>query len=163
MRLRQLMEGLYHSKARSINRDIYIRHMDAREVLMRHCETDPFHEDTYERYLKIYSEIRESHLSTIYATGSIVDFNTDSLQLDYKNIYVEVYKSELSLETQLDVVPAGDYMCINYYYSERQSQIEKMARELQRKKIVPKLVIEADTFLDIIQYENPLMELQILI
>ena len=158
----QIATRIYHDKARSVNQDIYYRSMGERTVTSRECTTNPTHDNTYDIYFNVYNYIREKRLSTIYATGSIVDLNLDTKEISYKKMYVEVKNTESSLNIPLAQLPAGEYICVNYFAANQKQQLSKLIAEIKRQNIVPQLIIEADTYLNVTKYVNPMMELQVL-
>lgn len=159
----QMGSRIYFDKARSVNKGIYYRAIPTRSVISRPCATPPTAPATYEIYFDVYQMIREKFLSSIYATGSVVRINPRTLEFAYKEIFVEAKKTENSPDIHLQTLPAGDYLCVNYFSENRQEQLCKLFDELHKEKLVPKMMLEADTYLSVTQYEHPMMELQVLL
>lgn len=162
-RNRQLIAHIYHDKARSVNFEPYYRWIPSRSVLTRPCKTTPTHSDTLKIYSEVYQYIRQNNLSTIYATGSFINFDMETLEISYEKMFVEVKHTERSKKVTLASLPGGEYLCVNYYAATKEAQLQKIKAELIAQDYEPKLFFEADTFLYMTDYSNPMMELQILI
>ncbi|ATW26370.1 MerR family transcriptional regulator [Candidatus Formimonas warabiya] len=160
-KFQMLEERIYRDRELLNKEGIYWRDMEDRAVIMRPCSTEPTHDDTYRIYFDVYKEIRKNKLFTIYATGSQVQIDPAAKLLQYTNMFVEVYH-DASSKVELQTLPKGRYICINYRRHNREQQINKLLHALKEYNITPVFAIEADTFVDIVDLSDPLMEIQVL-
>jgi len=158
-----LEERIRQCQAAADQDAVYRRPIETRTIITRPCTTEPADERTYNIYFDVYNQIREKNLLSIYATGSIVSLGREGPALNYRAMFVEVLAPEEVQSPELSQLPAGDYLCVSYYQHTRTAQLSKIQAELDRLGRTPRLVVEADTFIDIVDYVNPLMELQILL
>jgi len=117
----------------------------------------------YDKYLAVYNLIRKENFLTVYATGAILDFDFKSFDLKYNRLYVEVLPGNFSPENSLEELPAGHYLCVNFFPKNKEAQLKKLADSLEQLNVTPKLILQADTFYDVTNYKNPLVEIQCLI
>lgn len=154
---------IVHDTQRKNKEDLYFRDMEERTGISYECLTHPTDENTYKTYFKAFKDIKENQLFSYYPTGSIVELNESRNGLIYKRMFIGAETTGKTDIINLYAIPKGRYLCVNYYEDNKKSQIEKIARELERHNIAPKIAVEADTFVNVTKYENPMMELQILI
>lgn len=163
MKMEKLEKEIGGAKEISREENVYRSEFPERTVLTRECETQHDDEDTHLKYLDIYKEIVRNGLVTIYQTGSVADIDIEKGTLEYRKIFAEVHFSEDSIPIPTERLPGGSYICVNYFAGNREKQIGKLTRYLKENKLSPKLVVEAETFLDVLGCSNPLMELQVLL
>lgn len=156
----QLCTRIYYDKARSVNFELYEKDLPERNVVMYECKTNPTALETYDIYFKMYSEIRSRQLPSIFATGALVLLDLKNCDFLYDKAYVEITSSNLPKEEIFAKIPGGKYLCVNYFEHNKQEQLEKICKKLRGKSI--ELVIEAATFYTVTNYNNPLLELQVL-
>lgn len=143
--------------------DVYFNDFPERTVLTRKCTTPHDNENTHLAFLDIYKEIMRHNLITIYETGSIVSIDPGSAELTYQRIFTEVSLFDDSNPVPIETLPSGRYLCVNYYIRHREGQIEKLCSYLERNHLSPRLVIETETFADLLGNNDPMMELQALL
>jgi DNA-binding transcriptional MerR regulator len=161
---RELSRKISSDRKLPENDDTYIKKLDKRLIIKSSLEKPPMDYSVYDNYFKVYSLIRKEDLLTVYATGSIIDIDPESLDVRYKNMYIEVLPSCNSAnDLLLDVIPEGDYLCVNFFQSNRDAQLAKLAASLSNKKVKPNLILQVDTFYDVVNYKNPLIEIQCLL
>lgn len=158
----KMLENRIYSDLKLLDQEgVYRRDMEDRSVIMRPCVTGPTHNDTYGIYFNVYKEIRKNRLSTIYATGSLVNIDPAAKTLRYTNMFVEVGKNDAA-QVHLETLPKGSYICVNYRHHNKTQQIDKLFTALKELNLTPILTVEADTFVDVVDLSDPFMELQIL-
>lgn len=163
IRFQKLMEGVYLDKSYAQNVRIEQVKLPPRLVVSHECHTPPTHEDTYAIYFAMYNEVYKRSLSTILATGSEIDFDIDTLDIQYKRVFVEVYERPSSIKDGLMVLPGGTYLSTHYFAWNKDEQLRRFAQVIKEMGLHPKTIYEADTFYTISSYKNPLMNIQALI
>jgi hypothetical protein len=51
----------------------------------------------------------------------------------------------------------------NFFQGNKDAQLAKLAAPLSNLKVKPNLVLQVDTFYDVVNYKNPLIEIQCLL
>ena len=161
--MEKLENGIIDSQHLLPMKDLYWREFEERTVMIRDCTTPPTAEATYLKYFEIYKKIVQNKLITIYETGSVVQLGQENNAVQYEKVFVIVsfFKDSIPVETQ--TFPKGKYLCVNYNADNRAEQLGKLKQTLEQNSLQPKLIIEADTFVDVLDYSNPMMELQVLL
>jgi len=145
------------------NDGTYIKKLDERHIIKSSLDRSPMDYTVYDNYFNVYSQIRRENFLTVYATGTVIDLDLESLDVRYKNMYIEVLPPNLPADALLEVIPGGDYLCVNFFQCDREVQLAKLAAALAKMNARPELILQVDTFYDVINYKNPLFEVQCLL
>lgn len=160
---RELSKKISSDRKLPENEETYIKRLDRRRIIKSKLDKPPADYSVYDNYFKVYSLIRKKDLLTVYATGSIIDIDLDSLDVRYKNMYIEVLPANLCDDDLLDEIPEGNYLCVNFFQCNKDVQLAKLAAALAKMKTRPNLILQVDTFYDVVNYKNPLIEIQCLL
>jgi len=145
------------------NGGAYIKNLDERHIIKSSLDRSPMDYTVYDNYFNVYSRIRRENFLTVYATGTVIDLDLESLDVRYKNMYIEVLPPNLPANALLEVIPGGDYLCVNFFQCDKEVQLAKLAAALVKMNTRPNLILQVDTFYDVINYKNPLLEIQCLL
>ena len=137
--------------------------IDQRHIIKSALDKPPADYSIYDNYFNVYSQIRKEDYLTVYATGAIINLDTESLDIRYKNLYIEVLPANRSANGTLEVIPEGNYLCVNFFPCNKDAQLVKLAASLAERNARPNLILQVDTFYDVVNYKNPLLEVQCLL
>jgi MerR family transcriptional regulator, activator of bmr gene len=160
---RELNKKISSDRRLPENVDTYIKKLGKRHIIKSSLDRSPMDYSVYDNYFNVYSLIRRKGFLTVYATGTIIDIDLESLEIKYKNMYIEVLPANLSTNDPLDVIPEGNYLCVNFFQCNQEAQLAKLAASLVKMKARPNLILQVDTFYDVVNYKNPLAEVQCLL
>lgn len=160
---RELSKKISSDRKLPENGETYIKKLARRQIIKSNLDKPPADYSVYDNYFKVYSLIRKEQLLTVYATGSVIDIDLDNLNIRYKNLYIEVLPANLCDKDLLDEFPEGDYLCVNFFQCNKDAQLAKLAASLAKMKAKPSLILQVDTFYDVVNYKNPLIEIQCLL
>lgn len=144
--------------------EVYMKRLNKRYIISAQLEKSPLDYDVFDKYFEVYNLIRKKNFLTVFATGTIITIDLESLDLKYKSMYVEVLPINLCSHDCIEEIPGGHYLCINYFQDNKEIQLRKIVSSLERLNLKPKLTLQVDTFYDVVNYKNKntLMELQCL-
>ena len=161
---KELCSKIYNDEVHSRNQEVYWQRVKERTVLTREIPSKQFKEEwIYDAFWHLYQEIRNRNLATLYATGYIVELgNENEESLTYKKIYVEAEEKENCQTVSLETLPKGEYLCVNYRIENKKAQMAKLHQAVREKGRTPRLCVELDTYTNVIRWDNPLQEMQVL-
>jgi len=157
--LKECMEYSFYKEERL---EFFERYIDKRYVI----KSVLLEEDTYEsiavKHKNLYKHFEEFNLNMDIETGYFLDIDSIKEGKVYrKAIYIGVNNVNENNKENVDEIPKGKYLCINY--KEKDIIKEKVESYIDKHNINSDVVIEMELLNDVFDYSNITYELQILI
>ncbi len=161
---KELCSRIYNDKVNAKNTEPYWKKIDKKTILSAVVPPGENKEWMINGFWNLYQKIRDYNLSTIYGTGYIIDFDVTNKKqpLNYKKIYVEASHSSDSAPIEMDSLPMGECLCVNYRLENKKEQVEKLRKAVLRMGTPPCLCLEVDTYTNFTTYDNTIEEMQVM-
>ncbi len=171
LRVKEMERAIHlnREKAKNIRRDItyarnkgaYWRAIEKRYIWAHDYHNEPNTDEAIISFYYLYKEIRSLDLLTFHEAGFVVNLSdSPSEPLQYSKIYYDVWYEETRQDISWNSLPSGDYLCVNYRAHNRLLQIEKLKQALIAENLKPTLALEVETNNDVLEFADPLYELQ---
>lgn len=159
--LKQYMEYSFYKEG---SLEFFERYIDKRYVVKSVLIKEDNYESVAMKHKNLYKVSEKLNLNMDIEIGYFLDIDSIKEGVIYrKAIYIGVNNVNENNKHNVDEIPNGRYLCINYKEKDRDIVKEKVECYIDKHNINSDVIIEMELLNDVFDYSNITYELQILI